>query len=133
MKKNKIFVACDTTNISKIKRILKETQHSKIKFGYKFGLEFLNSKNGRSFLSKLKNKINFADLKIHDIPNTCVSTIKAITDLTVNYVTTSKKIPKYSSTIKIGSTNLLNNLHYEVYGGPYIGRMNYISILFELK
>ena len=45
----------------------------------------------------------------------------------------SKKIPKYSSTIKIGSTNLLNNLHYEVYGGPYIGRMNYISVLFELK
>ena len=29
-------------------------------------------------LSKLKNKIIFADLKLHDIPNTCVSTIKAI-------------------------------------------------------
>ena len=87
MKKNKIFVACDTTNISKIKRILKETQHSKIKFGYKFGLEFLNSKNGRSFLSKLKNKITFADLKLHDIPNTCVSAIKAIKDLNVNYLT----------------------------------------------
>ena len=87
MTKNKIFVACDTTNISKIKEIIKKTQNIKIKFGYKFGLEFLNSKNGRKFLSKLKNKITFADLKLHDIPNTCVSTIKAMKDLKVNYLT----------------------------------------------
>ena len=44
MKKNKIFIACDTVNISKIKRIIKETKNSKLKVGYKFGLEFLNSK-----------------------------------------------------------------------------------------
>ena len=56
MNKNKIFIACDTTNISKVKEIIKKTQNSKIKFGYKFGLEFLNSKKGRIFLSKLKNK-----------------------------------------------------------------------------
>tara|TARA_B100000579_G_scaffold264985_1_gene218473 strand:+ start:191 stop:865 length:675 start_codon:yes stop_codon:yes gene_type:complete len=87
MKKNKIFVACDTTNISKIRKIIKETQNSNLKFGYKFGLEFLNSKNGRSFLFNLKNKITFADLKLHDIPNTCVSAIKAIKDLKVNYLT----------------------------------------------
>ena len=87
MSKFKIFIACDTTNISKVKEIIKKTQNSKIKFGYKFGLEFLNSKKGRIFLSKLKNKITFADLKIHDIPNTCVSTIKAIKDLKVNYLT----------------------------------------------
>ena len=87
MNKNKIFIACDTTNISKVKEIIKKTQNSKIKFGYKFGLEFLNSKKGRTFLSKLKNKIIFADLKLHDIPNTCVSAIKAIKDLNVNYLT----------------------------------------------
>tara|TARA_B100001057_G_scaffold490812_1_gene579823 strand:- start:594 stop:1268 length:675 start_codon:yes stop_codon:yes gene_type:complete len=87
MKKNKIFIACDTTNISKIKNIIRETQNSKIKVGYKFGLEFLNSKNGRLFLSKIRNKIIFADLKLHDIPNTCVSTVKAIKDLKVNYLT----------------------------------------------
>ena len=87
MKKNKIFVACDTVNISKIKEIIKKTQTSKLKIGYKFGLEFLNSKNGRNFLSNLKNKIIFADLKLHDIPNTCVSAIKAIKDLKVNYLT----------------------------------------------
>ena len=87
MKKNKIFVACDSNNISKIKEIINNTQSSKIEIGYKFGLEFLNSKNGRNFISKLKNKIIFADLKIHDIPNTCASTIKAIKDLKVNYLT----------------------------------------------
>ena len=87
MKKNKIFVACDSTNILKIKKVIKDTQNPKLKIGYKFGLEFLNSRYGRSFLSKIKNKIIFADLKIHDIPNTCVSTIKAIKDLNINYLT----------------------------------------------
>ena len=85
--KSKIFIAVDTTSISKVKKIIKNTQTSKLKIGYKFGLEFLNSKNGRKFLSKLKNKITFADLKLHDIPNTCVSTIKAMKDLKVNYLT----------------------------------------------
>ena len=69
----KIFVACDTTNILKVKKIIKYTQNKKLKIGYKFGLEFLNSKNGRSFISKLKNKIIFLDLKLNDIPNTCKS------------------------------------------------------------
>jgi len=87
MKKNKIFIACDTVNISKIKEIIQKTNNSKLKIGYKFGLEFLNSKNGRNFLLKLKNKIIFADLKLHDIPNTCASTIKAIKDLNVDYLT----------------------------------------------
>ena len=87
MKKNKIFIACDTVNIPKIKEILKKTENSKLKIGYKFGLEFLNSKNGRKYISKLKNKIIFADLKLHDIPNTCISTVKAIQDLKVDYLT----------------------------------------------
>ena len=87
MKKNKIFIACDSTNILKIKKIIKYTTNTKLKIGYKFGLEFLNSKNGRNFVSKLKKKVIFADLKLHDIPNTCASTIKAIKDLKVNYLT----------------------------------------------
>ena len=87
MKKNKIFVACDSTNIFKVKEIIKKTKSSKITVGYKFGLEFLNSKNGRQFLSNLKNQIIFADLKLHDIPNTCVSAIKALRDLKINYLT----------------------------------------------
>jgi len=87
MRKNKIFVACDSTNISKIKNIINKTKNSKLIIGYKFGLEFLNSKKGRNFISNLKKEIIFADLKLHDIPNTCVSTIKAIKDLKVNYLT----------------------------------------------
>ena len=87
MKNYKIFVACDSTSTSKIRKIIKDTQNDKIKVGYKFGLEFLNSKKGRVILSRLKNKITFADIKLHDIPNTCVSTIKAIKDLNVNYLT----------------------------------------------
>ena len=44
----------------------------------------------------------------------------------------SKELPKLQSTIKVGASNLLDNKHFEVYGGPYIGRMIYFSILVEL-
>ena len=87
MIKNKVFVACDSTNIKKIKKIIKKTQNKNIKIGYKFGLELLNSKDGRNFVSSLKNKITFGDYKISDIPNTCSSTIKAVKDLKFNYIT----------------------------------------------
>ena len=118
MKKNKIFVACDSTNILKIKKIIKETSNSDLKIGYKFGLEFLNSKNGRKFLINLKNKIVFADLKLHDIPNTCVSTIKAVKDLKINYLTihissgleTLKACKKISGKIKLIGVTILTSL-----------------------
>ena len=119
MKNKKIFVACDSTNISKINKIIKETQKSNIKFGYKFGLEFLNSKNGRNFLSKLKNKIIFADLKLHDIPNTCKSAVKAITDIKVNYLTIHissglealRAAKKVSGKIKLVGVTVLTSLN----------------------
>ena len=118
MKKNKIFVACDSTNISKIKNIIQKTNISELKIGYKFGLEFLNSKNGRNFISKLKNKIIFADLKLHDIPNTCLSTVKAIKDLKVNYLTVHisagfealKSAKKVSGKIKLVGVTVLTSL-----------------------
>ena len=120
MKKNKIFIACDSTNILKIKKIIKDTQNPKLKVGYKFGLEFLNSRYGRSFLSKIKKKIIFADLKIHDIPNTCVSTIKAIKDLNIDYLTihissglealkACKKITGKTKLIGVTTLTSLNN------------------------
>ena len=84
---SKIFVACDTTSINKVKKILKETKNTNLKIGYKFGLEFINSKNGRKFISTLKNKILFGDYKIADIPKTCSSVIKAVSDLKFNYLT----------------------------------------------
>ena len=118
MKKSKIFVACDTTKISKIKKIIKYTRNSKLKIGYKLGLEFLNSKNGRIFVSKLKNQIIFADLKLNDIPNTCASTIKAIKDLRINYLTIHissgldalKAAKKVSGKIKLIGVTVLTSL-----------------------
>ena len=85
--KNKIFIACDTTSIKEIRNIIKSTKSKKLKVGYKFGLEFLNSKNGRSFIKKLKNEITFGDFKFSDIPNTCASAIKSVSDLKFNYIT----------------------------------------------
>ena len=118
-KKNKIFIACDTTSISKVKKIIKNTQTSKLKIGYKFGLEFLNSKNGRKFVGAVKSKIIFADLKLHDIPNTCSSAIKAIKDLRVNYLTIHigsglealKAAKKVSGKIKLVGVTTLTSLN----------------------
>ena len=56
MKNKNIFIACDSSNVGKIREIIKKTQNTDINIGYKFGLEFLNTKNGRFFLSKLKKK-----------------------------------------------------------------------------
>ena len=119
MKKNKIFIACDSSNVSKIKKIISHSQNSQIKFGYKFGLEFLNSKNGRTFVSKLNKKIIFADLKLHDIPNTCVSAVKAVKDLGVNYLTIHissglealKSVKKISGKTKIVGVSILTSLN----------------------
>ena len=114
----KVFIAIDTNSINKAKKIVKDTKTKEIKIGYKFGLEFLNSKNGRSFVSKIKNKIIFADLKLHDIPNTCVSTIKAIKDLKVNYLTIHissglkalKAAKKISGNIRLVGVSILTSL-----------------------
>ena len=116
---NKIFVACDTVNISKVNEIIKKTRNNKIKVGYKFGLEFLNSKYGRNFLLKLKNEITFIDLKLHDIPNTCISAIKAIKDLRPDYLTIHissgldalKVCKKISGKTKLTGVTILTSLN----------------------
>ena len=43
----------------------------------------------------------------------------------------SYKVPQIFSTFKLGASNLLNNMAFQVYGGPRIGRLAYFSILFE--
>jgi len=88
-KNNTIFVACDTSSLSKIRKIIKLTKNSPLNIGYKFGLEFFNSKHGRSFISKLpKQHIIWLDLKLKDIPNTVSSSIHSLKDLTnVRYLT----------------------------------------------
>ena len=118
MNKKKIFVACDSININKIKEIIRKTENTKLKIGYKFGLEFINSKKGRKFISKLRNKIIFGDYKFADIPNTCASAVKAVKDLNFNYLTIHissglealKAVKKVSGKTKIIGVTILTSL-----------------------
>ena len=81
MMKNKIiFVACDTSNLSEIKKIIKKIQTKDLKIVPKFGLQFFYSKNGRKFLENFKNDY-WLDLKINDIPQTALSAINSLKDL----------------------------------------------------
>jgi iron complex outermembrane recepter protein len=45
----------------------------------------------------------------------------------------SKRVPRIDCTFKVGASNLLNNKVYMVYGGPLVGRMAFISVLYEPK
>ena len=119
----KIFIACDVNKTSFVKKIIKSSNTKKLKIGYKFGLEFINSKHGRSFISKIKDKIIFADLKLHDIPNTCASTVKVIKDLNIKYLTIHissglealKATKKVSGKIKlVGVTTLTSIDNYSL-------------------
>ena len=80
MKNKTIFVACDTSNLNKIKKIIKQTNSNKFKIIPKFGLQFFYSKNGRKFLEKFKQDF-WLDLKINDIPQTALSAIDSLKDL----------------------------------------------------
>ena len=80
MKHKNIFVACDTSNLSEIKKIIKETQTSKLSVVPKFGLQFFYSKNGRKFLENFKKDF-WLDLKINDIPQTALSALDSLKDL----------------------------------------------------
>ena len=119
MKKPKIFIACDTTSLTKVKKIIINSQTKKLKIGYKFGLEFMNSKKGRNFVSNLKNKIIFVDLKLHDTVNTMVSAVKALNDLKINYLTVHissgltalKAVKKIAKAKKIVGVTVLTSLN----------------------
>ena len=122
----KIFIAVDTTDLKKVKRIIAQSQTKKIKIGYKFGLEFMNSKGGRNFISKLRNKTIFVDLKLNDTVNTMLSAVKALKDLRINYLTVHissglaalKAVKKVSRCKIIGVTTLtsLNNKDLKMIG-----------------
>ena len=76
------------------------------------------TKKGGPFYSKLSNKIIFADLKLHDIPNTCASAVKAMKDLKINYLTIHissglealKATKKVSGKIKLIGVTILTSL-----------------------
>ena len=80
MKHKIVFVACDTSNIKKIKKIITETSTKKLKIIPKFGLQFFYSNKGRKFLENIKSDF-WLDLKINDIPQTALSAINSLRDL----------------------------------------------------
>ena len=116
--RNKIFIAIDTNSKKKARSIISQSNIKNFKIGYKFGLEFLNSKNGRNFISTLKNKIIFVDLKLNDIPNTMSSAVIALKDLNINYLTVHissglkalKQVKKVSGKTKIVGVTTLTSL-----------------------
>ena len=119
MSKKKVFIAIDTNEVSKAKKIIRDTQSNKIKVGYKFGLQFFYSKDGRKFLSNLKNKTTFLDLKLNDIPNTVSEAMKSLKNLKISYLTVHlssgldalKLLKKESKNIKIVGVTTLTSLN----------------------
>jgi orotidine-5'-phosphate decarboxylase len=88
MRKPNIFLAVDTNKVSEAKKIISLTKTNKLDIGYKFGLEFFYSKGGREFISKIKGKKIFLDLKLNDIPATCSKALMSLRDLkNINYIT----------------------------------------------
>ena len=50
----------------------------------------------------------------------------ALLDFQVNYT-----LPKASTTLKVGASNILNKKQFQTYGGPRIGRMAYVSLVYD--
>ena len=119
MSKKKVFIAIDTNEVAKAKKIIRDTQSNKIKVGYKFGLEFFYSKDGRKFLSNLKNQTTFLDLKLNDIPNTVGAAVKSLKNLKITYLTAHlssglnalRSLKKESKNIKIAGVTTLTSLN----------------------
>jgi orotidine-5'-phosphate decarboxylase len=118
-----IFVACDTSNINKVKKIIKQTQKSKLKIIPKFGLQFFFSKNGRKFLENFQNDF-WLDLKINDIPQTALSAVDSLKDLKkCKYITVhangglemlkviKKKSKSINKNVKILGVTILTSLN----------------------
>ena len=80
MTNKNIFVACDTSSLKEIKKIINDTKTNKLQIIPKFGLQFFYSKNGRAFLQNFKRDY-FLDLKINDIPQTALSAMDSLKDL----------------------------------------------------
>ena len=123
MKNKTIFVACDSSNLKKIKKIITQTRTKKLKIIPKFGLQFFYSKKGRKFLENIKNDF-WLDLKINDIPQTALSAIDSLKDLKkCRYITVhvnggfemlksiKKKAKKVNKNLKILGVTILTSLN----------------------
>ena len=80
MRNKHIFIACDTSSLVQLKRIVKQIKTKKLKIIPKFGMQFFYSKNGRKFLETYKDDF-WLDLKINDIPQTALSALDSLRDL----------------------------------------------------
>jgi len=118
-----VFVACDTSNLNEIKKIINQTNSNKLKIIPKFGLQFFYSKNGRKFLEKFKNDF-WLDLKINDIPQTALSAVDSLKDLKkCKYITVhvngglemlksiKKKAKKINKNLKVLGVTILTSLN----------------------
>ena len=123
MRNKIIFVACDTSNLNQIKKILKNINTKKLKIIPKFGLQFFYSKNGRKFLEKYKSDF-WLDLKINDIPQTALSAIDSLKDLKkCKFITVhvngglemlksiKKKVKKINKNLKVLGVTVLTSLN----------------------
>ena len=80
MSNKHIFIACDTSSLVQLKRIIKQIKIKKLKIIPKFGMQFFYSKNGRKFLETYRDDF-WLDLKINDIPQTALSALDSLKDL----------------------------------------------------
>ena len=123
--KNKkiIFLACDTSNLNQIKKIIKDTKTRKLKIIPKFGLQFFYSKQGRKFLENFKSEF-FLDVKLNDIPQTALSALDSLKDLKkLRYITVhansglemvkavTKKAKQINKSIKVLVVTILTSLN----------------------
>ena len=123
MKNKSIFVACDTSSLNQIKKIIKDTKSNRLKIIPKFGIQFFYSKNGRKFLEKFKKNF-WLDLKINDIPQTALSAINSLKDLKkCKYITVhangglemlrsiKKETKKVNKNLKVLGVTILTSLN----------------------
>lgn len=123
MKNKTIFVACDTSDLIQIKKIIKDTKTSKLKIIPKFGLQFFYSKGGRKFLENFKQDF-WLDLKINDIPQTALSAVDSLKDLKgCKYITVhtnggldmlraiKKKTKSINKNLKVFGVTILTSLN----------------------
>ena len=125
MKNKNIFVACDSSNLKEVEKIISQTKNNKIKIIPKFGLQFFYSKHGRKFLEEYKSDF-WLDLKINDIPQTALSAIESLKDLKkCKYVTVhangglemlkavKRKAKQVNKNLKILGVTVLTSLNNE--------------------
>ena len=118
-----IFVACDASDIKKIKNIIFHTKNNKLKIVPKFGLQLFYSKNGRKFIEKFKRDF-WLDLKINDIPQTALSAVDSLKDLkNCKYITVhangglnmlkaiKKKAKQINKNLKVLGVTVLTSLN----------------------